>query len=430
MPVAARAQPPVPLAPVTQSGEDPVREQRLAQMKRRATGLLVVATLVFVAARLLEPAYPWLGFVRATAEAAMVGGVADWFAVTALFRHPLGIPIPHTAIIAHRKDRIGRTLGGFVQANFLSREVVASRLESLNIAERLAGWISQPQNSHRIAQHVARAMSAGAEVIRDDEVQALIERGMVNRVRKTQFAPLIGNVLALMTADNRHQELLDEALRLISRAVSENEDAIRDKIREESPWWIPERVDDKIHEKVVDSLERTLREVSTDPHHALRARFDTALHGFIERLRTSPEAIARVEQLKEEMLTHPAVQQFSASVWRDVKQSLLDRAERGESATPGAVEQGLVTLGNAMRNDPRLLEKVNGWIVDAALYVVEQYRHEVGQLISDTVGRWDPDATSRKIELAIGRDLQFIRINGTIIGGLVGLLLYTFSVLL
>src|SRR5215212_2901915 len=218
---------PAPSAPrVPIHNEDPNKQIQLDRMKRRATGLLVGASVLFAVTLVLERQFlwPWLGFVRATAEAAMVGGLADWFAITALFRHPMGIPIPHTAIIPSRKDRIGRSLGGFVQNNFLSREVIAARLHGLRIAERMAKWVSDPANSGRIAHHVATGLAGTAQVLRDEDVQAMIDRALVTRVRKTQVAPVLGNVLSLLTADNRHQELLDEALRLISDGVSRNEE--------------------------------------------------------------------------------------------------------------------------------------------------------------------------------------------------------------
>jgi uncharacterized membrane-anchored protein YjiN (DUF445 family) len=428
LPPATTSQPPAPASPrVPIHKEDPNKQIQLDRMKRRATGLLVGATVLFAISLFFERQFPWLGFVRATAEAAMVGGLADWFAITALFRHPLGIPIPHTAIIPSRKDRIGRSLGGFVQNNFLSREVIGARLHGLKIAERIARWISDPSNSGRIAHHVATGLAGTAAVLRDEDVQSMIDRAVVTRVRKTQVAPVLGNVLSLLTADNRHQELLDEALRLVSEAVSRNEELIRQRIREESPWWVPEAVDDRIHDKVVVAIENTLRQVAADPAHPLRERFDRALGSFIERLKTSPELSARAEEIKEDMLQNPAVRQFSATIWSDAKEALVRYADRKESDPPGAVEQGLMKLGNAVLADAELMAKVDAWILDAVLYAVEQFRDEVAQLISYTVGQWDAEETSKKIELQIGKDLQFVRINGTLVGGLVGLLLYTIT---
>jgi uncharacterized membrane-anchored protein YjiN (DUF445 family) len=404
-----------------------VRAERLSSMKRAASGALAVCAVIFVAARLLEGQWPWLGYLRATAEAGMVGGIADWFAITALFRHPLGIKIPHTAIIPNRKDRIGRSLGSFVQNNFLSREVIERRVSGMSPGERVARWLSQEENARRISSHVSAGLVAASKVVGDSEVQGMIERGMAERIRSVHVAPLLGNILAVVTTDRRHQELLDEVLRLAARAAADNERLIRRRVAEESPWWIPELVDEKIHAKIVGGIERTLADVAEDPDHPLRTRFDEALERFIDRLRHSPEAIARAETIKEDVLSHPAVGEFAASLWADTKAALARRVERGDHPEPDAVQDALTALGRAVLDDPILLEKVNHWIVEALVYTVDQYRHEVAQLIEHTVGQWDPDATSAKIELQIGRDLQFVRINGTLVGGLVGLVLYTIS---
>jgi uncharacterized membrane-anchored protein YjiN (DUF445 family) len=235
---------------------------------------------------------------------------------------------------------------------------------------------------------------------------------------------VVGNALSLITSSNRHQELLDEALKLLDRVVDQNDEIIRDRIRKESPWWLPESVDNKIHDKIVTAIENLLHAVTTDPNHPLRARFDAAVDRFVERLKTSPEVIAKGEELKEELLAHPSVRQFSAAVWTDAKEAIVQFSEQPLDDEVRPIERGIVSLGATMLEDPELLEKVDGWILDATLYVVEQYRTEVGQFIADTVRGWDPEDTSRKIELAVGRDLQFIRINGTLMGALVGLLLY------
>ncbi|HEY0780468.1 MAG TPA: DUF445 domain-containing protein [Gemmatirosa sp.] len=402
--------------------------QALRSMQRRATGMLVVAAVLFVVARALESGHPWVAYVRAFAEAAMVGGLADWFAVTALFRHPLGIPIPHTAIVPSRKDRIGRSLGRFVQQNFLSREVVGSKLAAARPGERAAAWLADPAHARLVARQVAVGLSGAAEVLRDDDVNAFVERSLVTRLRKVQAGPLVGRALGLLTADGRHQELLDEALRIAARGVATNQDVIRARIAAEAPWWVPGAVEDKLHQKIIDGLERTLQQVSADPHHPLRARFDDAVQRFAERLRTSPETIARAEAVKEELLAHPAVREYAGGLWGDVKRALARQADvlghADAGAAPNAVERGLTSLADTVLADAALAAKLDGWIVEAVLAIIEQYRDEVSQLIEGTVAGWDPAATSHRIEVQIGRDLQFIRINGTLVGGLVGVLLY------
>ncbi|HEX6816642.1 MAG TPA: DUF445 domain-containing protein [Gemmatimonadaceae bacterium] len=411
--------------------DDADRQAQLDRMKRRATGLLVVATAIFGVTRWYESRFPWLGFIRATAEAAMVGGLADWFAVTALFRHPLGLPIPHTAIVAARKDRIGRTLGNFVQFNFLARDVVARRLASMRIADRAVTWLSEPDNARLIARQVALGLARSAEALPDDDARRLIGDGLAARVHATRVAPVLGSVLSFITADSRHQDLLDDALGLIEQSVRENREIIRVKVAEESPWWMPEVVDERIYLKIVSAIENLLHEVRESPDHPLRAKFHEALVRFTDKLRTSPDVIAKAEALKEELFSAPVLDEIATSIWRSARTGLVRYADRqpaeGDAAPPGALERGIVSFADAMRSNDAMLAELDRFITDAALTVVEQYRHEVGELIAHTVAAWDPEATSRRIELAIGRDLQFIRINGTLVGGLAGLIIYAVS---
>ncbi len=410
--------------------DDEIKRVRLVRMKRVATAMLVVVAILFVVARYYEARYAWVGYIRAFAEAAMVGGIADWFAVTALFRHPMGVPIPHTAIVPSRKDRIGTALGNFVQRNFLTREVVASKLAAMKLGERAATWLSQPENSRRLARHVARGLSGAAGVMRDEDVQHLVDRGIVSRLRSLQVAPQLAKVFGLLTAGGRHQTLLDDALRLAARFLEENEDVIRERIKAESPWWVPGAVENKLGDRVVSGVEKTLVAVAADPNHPLRHRYDEAVDRFIVSLRENPEVIAKAEQMKLDLLSHPSVTEFSRSVWDDVKARLAGYAEKladDVEAEPDQVERWLTGLGQKVLADPELAAKVNGWVVELVTYAVEQAREEVAKLIATTVAAWDADATSRKIELQIGRDLQFIRINGTVVGGMVGVLLHVAS---
>jgi uncharacterized membrane-anchored protein YjiN (DUF445 family) len=386
----------------------------------------VAAFVVYVVARALELKYhPGFGYLRATAEAAMVGGLADWFAVTALFRYPMGLRIPHTAIIPNRKDRIGRSLGNFVQNNFLSPNVIRTRLRSAGAARKGAEWLARPEHGESVGRHAAAAVSGVVQVLRDEDVQEIIQDNVMGRVRKTPVTPVVARVLSLVTQDNRHQELLDAALRLLGRLVDDNRETIRARIGRETPWWVPTQVDDKIYEKLVGSLENTLHEVAVDPDHPLRGRFNEAVAEFIVRLQDSPDTIARGESLKEEVLQHPAVRDYSASLWGDLKASLLKNAADPDSEFRRRIGHAVTRLGQSLVEDDELLEKVETWIENAVIYVVEQYRHEIADLISTTVAAWDPNDTTRKIELQIGKDLQFIRINGTLVGGLAGLVIYS-----
>ena len=407
--------------------DDALRQTQLDSMKRRATGLVLLAAVVFAVARILEARLPWVGFIRATAEASLVGGLADWFAVTALFRHPLGLPIPHTAIVATRKDRLGRTLGNFVQNHFLARDVLTTRLRGMRIAERTARWLSEVENGRRIARAVASGLAKTLESLSDDDLRTMVQAGVSERLHAIRVAPALGRTLSLVVAGSRHQDLLSEAVRLAAQTISDNRELIRDQVRSESPWWVPGVVDEKIYQRIVTAVERLLRDISTNPSHPLRAAFDTALRNFIDRLQHSADVIARAEAMKEEWLRDPAFARLSDQLWETTRRAILGYATRDAGTSPGALERGIAAFGSAVLANETLLAELDEAVVDVVASVVEEYRQEVADLIAQTVASWDPAATSQRIELAIGRDLQFIRINGTLVGGLVGLVLYTIS---
>ena len=399
-------------------------------MKRRATYLLAGAAVVFIVAHYLEKRHGWfwMGALRATAEASMVGGLADWFAVTALFRHPLGIPIPHTAIVAKRKDRVGRSLGMFVQRNFLSRGVIEARLRALRVGERLATWLSEPEHARAIARQTVRAVASGVRALRDADVEPMVERSVASRVRAIKVAPIVARLMEVLTEGDRHQELLDDFIRAAAKAVDDNREIIRARIEKESPWWLPEAVDEKIYRKVLGSIERTLADIEHDPHHPLRARFDRSVRDFMDRLDNSPEMTAKIEHWKEELLATETVRRFSSSLWTDSKAAIVRYAENPNAIREGSAVEGAITaFASHIMDDPALLERLNEAIVEVATFVVERYQDEVGDFIATTVAAWDPEVTATRVELAIGRDLQFIRINGTLVGGLAGLVLYLLS---
>jgi uncharacterized membrane-anchored protein YjiN (DUF445 family) len=406
------------------SPTDADRQRQLRRMKLRATLLLVVAAAVFVVSRALERDHDWLGWVRATAEAAMVGGLADWFAVTALFRHPLGLPIPHTAIVPTRKDQIGESLGEFVQENFLSREAVVDKLRAAHVGARLADWLVAPGNAGQLADQLGTAVGGLVEVLRDEDVAPAIEHAVLNRLRTVELAPVAGRVLDLVTANGRHQELLDASVTGIVNLLDARRDDFRKRFATQSPWWVPEPIDDRIFDKIFNGLKAFLGEVSADPRHELRQHLDERVVALVEELKVSPAMRAKGEELKEELLAHPAVQSWARSLWSDLRAGLLQQSRDPSSELRTRAEALAVRLGASLRDDPVLQGKVERWVESVAGYVVEQYRHEVADLISSTVRRWDAHDTSRRIEVQIGRDLQFIRINGTVVGGLAGLAIH------
>src|SRR5690606_7366847 len=406
------------------------KQIQLNRMRRIATGLLCAAALVFLVSRFFEDRFLWVGFIRATAEAAMVGAIADWFAVTALFRYPLGIRIPHTAIVPTRKDRIGGSLGRFVERNFLSTEVLEARVRSMRVGEKLSEWLQQPENAHRVASHATSALGVMIQALPDSEVEALIEKQVGNRLSATEATPLVADALAMLLSGPRRQELLDGTLALLERLLDDNRDHLRERIEREIPWWVPAPIDEKIYRKVVNGTENAIHEVRLDHEHPIRQRFNELVDLSVEKLKTSPELIARGESLKEELLRSSAMDSFSRRLWGDLKKALLPPSGGEDSDLAPPIERAIIRFGETLQEDAELMSKVNGWAERAVISAAEEYRHEVGHLIANTVAQWDPDDTSRKIELQVGRDLQFIRINGTLVGGLVGLILHTISQLL
>jgi uncharacterized membrane-anchored protein YjiN (DUF445 family) len=415
------------LLPFTAEDEKPAE---LRRVKIIATAMLVVAVIIFVLASLYDDQYPWLGFVRATSEAAMVGAIADWFAVTALFRYPLGLKIPHTAILPRRKDSFARAFGQFVQTNFLSETVIAERVAALNVARHVALWLDKPENSQSVTDFSLAAMQGVVQVVKDEDIQTLIEQGLASQVQATRVTPILGNLLALVTSGNRKDDLRTGTVKLLKHLLEENRGAIRRHISNETPAWLPRVIDEKIYQRFVGSIEETLQEIDRNPDHTFHQKFDELVAGFIEDLKSSDETIAHGETLKAEFLQSPAVQEFSSSLWLDVKTTLLDRSLEPDSALRQSIARGVVTFGQSMQEDAAMQEKINRWLVDVVRYLVRAYGYEVGDLITHTIIEWDGEATSQKVELQVGKDLQYIRINGTIVGGLVGLVIHTISVLM
>ena len=412
------------------AAEDAVRRRNLVRMKVAATSLLLAATLVFIVTRSLEDRWSWLGYVRATAEAAMVGALADWFAVTALFRHPLGLPIPHTAIIPNRKDQLGRGLGTFVQTNFLAPAVLSERLRSVGVAQRLGAWLGQPEHAHRLSSNAGALVRGLTEVMGDEDIQRTLETGILQRVREVPAAPLMARVVEAAMSGRHHQALLDTTLNGLSGLLEENRGLLRQKLAEQSPWWLPEPIDDRLFKKFFAGVQGFLAEVAGDPDHELRHQLDVRVAELAVRLRTDPALIARGEQLKAELLEHPEVRAWLDSLWRNTKASILAVADDPDSDLRRRLDAALERAGRSLQEDPVLQAKVNGWIEKVVSYLAEEYGHEIADLIATTVARWDGAEASRRIELQVGRDLQFIRINGTVVGGLAGLAIYSIGQLL
>jgi uncharacterized membrane-anchored protein YjiN (DUF445 family) len=403
------------------------RAQDLQRMKMLATGLLLVATVVFLFSRWWEAndGPVWIGYLRATAEASMIGALADWFAVTALFRRPLGLPIPHTAIIPTKKDALGDSLGDFVGENFLAEDVVRDRIARVDVSARVGSWVSQPENADRITAELATAARGVVTVLRDEDVQDVIEQVLVRKLLEKPIGPPLGTVLEGVLADGAHRKLVDLVCDRAYDWVAGNQEMVMRIVHQRAPTWSPRFVDDLIADRVYLEAQNFAWAVKTDPEHPLRKAIDTFLSEFAGDLQNDPDTIERAERIKQQVIAHPNVQQFIGQAWGTVKSLILDAAADPSSALRTRVRDGLVAFGQNLVSDPDLRAKIDGWLGDAAGYVVRHYRGEITTLITDTVARWDAEETSRKIELQVGRDLQFIRINGTVVGALAGLVIYT-----
>ncbi|WP_082860030.1 DUF445 domain-containing protein [Alloactinosynnema sp. L-07] len=401
-------------------------------MKGVALAFLLGATAIFFAMTLWQAAGApgWVGYIKAAAEAGMVGALADWFAVTALFRRPLGLPIPHTAIIPTKKDVLGDSLGDFVGANFLSEQVVRERLRRVGVASRLGGWLAEKENAERVTSELATVVRGAVTVLRDEDVQAVMEQAVVSRIIGTPWGPPLGKLLERVIGDGSHHKLVDLMCDQAYEWVKANHSQVLNVVSGRAPTWSPKFVDALVADKVYGEVLSFAWAVKTDVNHPMRLTLDKFLTEFAGDMQTDPRVMERAEQVKHQVLDHPDVQTLIGSAWSTAKKMLLDAAEDPSSELRTRVRAGLMTLGERLVSDETLRTKADTWVEGAAAYVVLNYRDEITTLITDTVQRWDAEETSRKIELQVGRDLQFIRINGTVVGALAGLLIYTVAQLI
>ncbi|CAM5636767.1 membrane protein [Streptomyces purpurascens] len=411
------------------SPADEEKQRGVRQMKLTATGLLLFVAVVYILAKWAQNsgAGPWAGYVAAASEAGMVGALADWFAVTALFRHPLGIPIPHTAIIPTKKDQLGVSLGEFVGENFLSEDVVRQRLRAVGIGSRLGAWLAVPEHADRVTAELSTALRGALTVLRDSDVQAVVGEAITRRANAQEIGPGIGKMLEKVVADGGHKRVVDLVVTRAHDWLVLHRDEVMDAVEGGAPGWTPKFVDKKVGERVYKELLRFATEMRDMPAHPARGALDRFLTDFASDLQSDTETRARVERLKGEVLGRGEVQDLIASAWTAVRSMIVAAAEDERSELRLRVRSSLLSLGSRMAAERKVQDKVDKWVEDAAVYVVTTYRKEITSLITDTVASWDAEHTTRKIEANIGRDLQFIRINGTVVGSLAGLLIYTVS---
>ncbi|MFP5334284.1 MAG: DUF445 domain-containing protein [Actinomycetes bacterium] len=399
-------------------------------MKAVATGLLVVAALVYVVARRAEEAgaAPWMGFVRAAAEAGMVGGLADWFAVTALFRRPLGLPIPHTALVPTRKDALGDSLGEFVGTHFLAEEVVRERVGSAGVTARVGAWLATPAGAERVTREAASLARGALVVLQDDDVQDLLERTVLRRLAEVPVGPPAGRLLAGVVADGSHRGLVDAVADHAVAWLHDHRDDVEALVRRQAPTWSPRLVDEMVAAKVVAEVTRFATAVRDDPEHPLRRSLDAWLVALARDLRDDPRVRERADVLAARLLDHPQVRTSVGELGATVRRLVLEAVDDPGSALRQRARETVLDLGRRLVADDGLRAKADRWIEDAVAHVATTYSAELTTTITETVRRWDGVEAARRIETQVGRDLQFVRVNGTVVGALVGIVLHAVGV--
>ncbi len=424
---APMSAPPVP-APAAESAAQRARD--LAAARRRATALLAGATVVFVVVTAARPHGVLLGYVQAGAEASMVGGVADWFAVTALFRRPLGLPIPHTALIVERKDQFAATLGRFVQENFLTADVLTERIRSARLVPRLAAWLADGANAARFAGRAADLVVTVAETLRDEDVQRVLTAELTRAVDAVEIAPWAGRVLRAIVAGGHHTELFNEILSGADRYLAGHYEEIREMFEAESPRWVPDAVYGRVFDRMYTRLRQRLVTMAADPSDQARQQFEQWIARLPDRLETSPELHERGERLKRDVLASAGLRDWSSSLWQKAKEGLRIQAADPDSELRSRLADALVAAGWRLGSDRRLQEGVNRMVESGARALADQFHDELAGLVTGTIERWDAAETSGQLELLLGPDLQYIRINGTVVGAAVGLALHAIALAL
>jgi uncharacterized membrane-anchored protein YjiN (DUF445 family) len=422
----------MPASPVSRLEPESVelRARRLVVARRRATAFLAAATALFVGVTVAGAHGTALGYVQAGAEAAMVGGVADWFAVTALFRRPLGLPIPHTALIVERKDQFAATLGQFVQENFLNADVVAERIRSTALVPRLAAWLADEDNAANFAGHAADVVVTVAEALRDEDVQRVLTAELTRVVESVEVAPLAGRALRVVIAGGHHAGLFNAIVSGAETYLGEHYAEVRTLFEGESPRWVPDAVYRRVFDRLYARLRHRLVAMAANPDDQVRRQFEEWLAGLPDRLETSPDLRERGERFKHDVLSSAELRDWSSSLWKHAKEALRAQAVDPHSELRRQLADALAATGRRLGSDRRLQEGLLRMADSGARALTDQFHDELAGLVTGTIQRWDATQTSSQLELLLGRDLQFIRINGTVVGAGVGLALHAITLAL
>ncbi len=404
---------------------DEARRRGLRRMRTIAVGLLVLAAVVYVATRGQDG---WLGFVNAGAEASMVGAMADWFAVTALFKHPLGLPIPHTALIPKRKDELGRGLQEFVGENFLQEDIIRDRVAAATISLRVGRWLDDPVNVRRVVDEAAELLRIAVGKVTDEHVAGFVQDALVPRFHEEPISPMLGGLLDEVVRDDLHHGLVDLAIDEVASWLVENPGSFAEVLGERAPWWAPPRLNDAVTRRLHRELVDWLLDIRHDPTHHARQALDSMLRQLAHDLQHDADTQARTEKLKDRLLDHPQVLASSVDLWNALRRALQASLVDPEGAVRTRMLVELTAFAKRLVDDSDLRKRLDLLAADAAVFAIDRYGAELTAVITHTIERWDGKEAARRIELHVGRDLQFIRINGTIVGGLVGVVIHAFAV--
>ena len=409
------------------SPADQERRRGLRVMKGVALGALIFMALLFLFAFAFQEQYPPLAYVRAFAEGGMVGALADWFAVTALFRHPLGIPLPHTAIIPNRKDEIGQNLGEFVETEFLRGDVVRTKLEETAIAAKLGEWLSVPEHAERIGAEGSLMAAGVLRALSDDDVSDVIEDLAREHLIAPDWGPPLGGWLGRIVESGAHHGAIDLGIDTIGAWLAANQASFSGLVSRRLPAWVPSIASRLVDDTVYNEAVKFVAAVKADPRHPARLAIDGYLNRLAENLQHDPETRARLEETKATLFDSPRVRELAAEAWNTAKAGLLASLADPQSGLRRRAATALAEIGTRLTTDAALQHRVDVWVTDAAVFLVDRYRHDIASIITDTVERWDPAETTEKIELMVGRDLQYIRLNGTVVGALAGMVIFTIA---
>jgi len=404
---------------------DTVRLKGLRRMRMLALSLLILAAIVYVLTR--EHDTGWLGYVNAGSEAAMVGAIADWFAVTALFRHPLGLPIPHTAIIPNRKASLGESLQEFVADNFLKEDVIRERIGSAGVSRRVGEWVVDGRHADRLVTEGSRILADALSHVRENDVAAVIQEALIPRMKEEELSPVVGQLLDEVLRDDAHRGLVDLAVDELGRWLLHNHDEVAALIENRAPSWTPQWLDKRVATWVHEQVVEWVADIGRTPDHNARIALDSWLHDLADGLQHDPDTMERFERLKVRMLSQPRVSTTSVQLWDALRRALIGSLGDETGLLRTRAKQEIERFGRRLIDDEALSTRVDTTISDIAAYAVNNYGHEVATIISATVNRWDGKETAERIELHVGRDLQFIRINGTVVGGLAGIVIHAIS---